>query len=590
MGPAKVESFPYQDAACVATSDYTFFDAIDKPSLKNILTPKHPWVITCMGTYLQDLGLRDSGGLEILMGDMILQANKLGIPFIGLTLAYPYRSKPRLDENFYQIDTPEFSTPKNRGMVEIGKTKIRANGDVVDLDVYKAGDFPLYGLYEPGLGSLYSGTPSCDHRMYQQAVLGFGGYQVIKDKGVSPAIWHLNESSATFMPMAVFDGYFQRGNFLRDAERLTRENTILTNHTLVSAAVGCLSKKQYDDYVAKNLSSKTVELRLRQIMARQKDVCNLSVYSTTLAGRSNGVSKLHASLADGQFMRADGTPVKFDPVTNGVFMGRWIHPDLLNLYRNNQLIDKFDLPTENYAGKINHLSSGELMAIKDQVRSELIDHLRGRVDQYGQQIDNIPNDAKLACWTKRFVGYKRPGMLFEDVGELKDILDQENIHILLSGKTHPEDGPSKLELQRILRLVDQDEGLRQRVHYIQDYDEDLARKLVSGVDIWFNTPEVGKEACGTSWMKAVGNLAILISTEDGGVADAPSKFYLKINYGSYQDEVGSLYQQFREATRIIGNDGIKGWFVKNQLVGFLPIISGGRMWKDYLNFAYPRMN
>lgn len=590
MGLVELQAYPYQEAfeTVTAPGGGTFFDAINMPGAKEIVTPDRPWVLVSMGAYLQHLGLRDSGGLEILMGDMILQAKRIGVPLVGLTLIYPQRNRALLDKNFFQEDIPEYSSPEERGYEQVGKTTIKANGDIVGLNVYKVGDFPIYGLSEPGLGPLYAGTTDSDHRMYQQAVLGFGGFQALRGLGLDPSVWHLNESSAVFASIPLLDDYCMQGQSVERAFESARTKTILTNHTLVAAAVGSMSKKQSQDYVFKNIASGEFRHTLQDQIGCRGDDCNLSVISTSVAGRSNGVSKLHAGLTSGQFIRLDGTSVQFDPVTNGIFMGRWIDPKLLSLYRSGALT-VFDLPTGNYQSEINRLHSEELIEIKNQAKQKLRISLRERLDQYGEPVTNISEDAILVCWAKRFAGYKRPGMIFEDLNQLKEILLDKNIHILMSGKAHYEDTPGKLEIQRIMRLVDGDEVLKQRVHFIQEYDEELARHLAAGVDIWFNTPEVGKEACGTSFMKAGGNLAIIISTEDGGVADMDSKYYLKIDQGDYATEVRSLYQRFREATEILKNDGLKGWFMKNQLTGLLPIIAGGRMWRDYFYLKFPHL-
>lgn len=590
MGLVELQAHPYKEAFETITTPggETFFDAINMPRLKEVVTPKHPWALVSMGAYLQELGLRDSGGLEILMGDMILQAKRLGIPLVGLTLIYPQRNKAMLDDNFYQQDIPEYASPEERNYEQVGKTTIKANGDVVNLGIYKVGDFPIYGLSEPGLGPIYAGTTDSDHRMYQQAVLGFGGFQALKELGLDPSVWHLNESSAVFASIPMLDDYCTQGQSVDEAFESARAKTILTNHTLVAAAVGSISRRQSQDYVFNNIVSEELRHTLQEQIGCQGDSCNLSVMSTSLVGKSNGVSKLHAELASGRFIRFDGTPVQFDPITNSIFMGRWVDPRLLALYRRGAVTD-FDLPTGNYQREINRLDSEELIEIKNQARRELRISLRERLNQYGEPIVNISDDAILVCWAKRFAGYKRPGMIFEDLTQLKEIFQDNNVHVLMSGKAHSEDISSKLEIQRIMRLVDGDEVLRRRVHFVQDYDEKLARYLVAGVDIWFNTPEIGKEACGTSWMKAVGNLAMLISTEDGGVADMGNEYYLRIDEGDYATEVRSLYQRFREAMQILENKGLKGYLMKKQLMGSLPIIAGGRMWKDYIYLVYPHL-
>ena len=128
--------------------------------------------------------------------------------------------------------------------------------------------------------------------------------------------------------------------------------------------------------------------------------------------------------------------------------------------------------------------------------------------------------------------------------------------------------------------------LRERVHYIQDYDEELGFALAAGSDIAINNPIVGLEACGTSFMKDIANLKVLISTADGGVADLSPIACLEIVGASYEAEVRSLYEQMLRAARIVKNDTWYEGQVHRQLSGYLPVISGARMMKDYLQLVF----
>jgi len=145
----------------------------------------------------------------------------------------------------------------------------------------------------------------------------------------------------------------------------------------------------------------------------------------------------------------------------------------------------------------------------------------------------------------------------------------------------------KDELKRILHRINDYPALRERVHFVQDYDEELAEHLVTGADIWINTPEVGKEACGTSGWKAFGALCLGVSTMDGGLADIYPPVYRVVKGVDYQDEVDSLYFNLSEAAAEVNNPFKRFQRAKAQLAAYLEIISGGRMLKDYLNFAFP---
>ena len=143
------------------------------------------------------------------------------------------------------------------------------------------------------------------------------------------------------------------------------------------------------------------------------------------------------------------------------------------------------------------------------------------------------------------------------------------------------------KLYHVLEIVRKDEYLCDHVHYIADYDEELAFALSVGSNVAINIPIVGLEACGTSWMKDVANLNLLISTHDGGVADASIKSYLNVSGQDDHEELNSLLQRMEEAIEIWGNDFDLEYNIKVQLKNFLPVISGTRMMKNYLDYLFP---
>ncbi|RYC76484.1 Glycogen phosphorylase [Candidatus Nanosynsacchari sp. TM7_G1_3_12Alb] len=143
------------------------------------------------------------------------------------------------------------------------------------------------------------------------------------------------------------------------------------------------------------------------------------------------------------------------------------------------------------------------------------------------------------------------------------------------------------QLLTILKLVDSDPALRERVHYIQDYDETLGRALAIGSDVAINVPIIGLEACGTSWEKDIANLKLLISTSDGGVADIKPIACLEVSGVSSEDETTSLYANMRRAAQIVASNELLMQYIHRQLTAYLPIISGARMLKDYLKFLFP---
>lgn len=325
----------------------------------------------------------------------------------------------------------------------------------------------------------------------------------------------------------------------------------------------------------------------------------LSTLAFDLSAKKNGVSRIHAREASKAYKDYDGNAVPFEAVTNGIAIDRWGSKYVLDIYRKYQVIDKFDLPTENYIENLDLVKEAELAIGKDNSKHKLRKHLLQRKDQYGNPVV-IPEDAKISNWRRRIANYKRPGMIFTYPKILADILEGENMHHIMAGNVHPDDKQMKWKLERILRIIDGNEILRKRVHFIQDYDEALGKALAQGADISINTPIVGMEACGTSGMKDMLNNVIVISTEDGWLADPtikarsegqpiPKPSYLQIIGKNKDEEVHSVCANLRLGSQIKdGRAGISwGEHVKRQLKTYFPIISGARMEKDYINLGLP---
>jgi len=293
-------------------------------------------------------------------------------------------------------------------------------------------------------------------------------------------------------------------------------------------------------------------------------------------------------------------------VTNGICLERWVIPELLKYYREKGIIDEFGMPQDGFVGHIERLSSLRLEEIKKTGRLELRETLLQRKDQYDNPV-KIPIGSKIFGFRKRFASYKRPEMIYSRPDELSRILADNDIYFIMAGNAHPSDTNMTSLLKRILSTIDANEILKDRVHFIQDYDESLSRAMAHGVDVSINNPQVigndgqriSTEACGTSWMKDLINNTMLIFTCDGGLADLEigddatlndsfSALYFIIKGKTYEEEVSSLYFQMCEAARIIDDSHKKTELWKKQLSAFLPIICGSRMIADYLNLAFPK--
>jgi starch phosphorylase len=177
-------------------------------------------------------------------------------------------------------------------------------------------------------------------------------------------------------------------------------------------------------------------------------------------------------------------------------------------------------------------------------------------------------------------------MPFENIDRAAEILEKYNIQYFLAGRVHEGDYRMADKLKKLLTAIDNNPILKKRVHYLPDYDEELGRALSVGANASINTPIVGLEACGTSWMKDVINMGILISTHDGGVADCSSDSYINVSGSNEQEEVKSLYEGMEKSAMAWRSDFDLEDIIKTELKAYLPVISGTRMLRDYLDLLF----
>ena len=562
-----------------------FYDIIERSSLTHQLSESRPYIYWTMEIYDKDNGIKGGGGLGVLAADTRRVAEKLDVPFVVVTPFYRSESHQKIT-NLTQEEFSETVSPQDYGFEYIDEVSISSRGfPDASLSIFKKvlGSTQFVTISEPNFGQLYEGEGSGDHRLYQEVALGFGGYKALKLLGIKPAVIQLNETATIFAALARLDELCANGMNLYEAIVYVRKHTLYTNHTLLQAAEPEFHRSQFEKLVLPNIKSNAMRCWLMEQFRNDRLRPNLLAIELTEA--KNGVSKLHARVAN--FRDRNNDKVKFHAITNGIDLETWVLPEILQLYTESGIIDKFGLPTDNFHAKIDTLTASDLRAMHRAGRAALNRVLEHRKDQYNHPVQ-IPENALLFDFKRRFANYKRPYMPFTNPKALRQILVDYNAHYILAGKVHQGDTVMYQRLLEILQLVDADPILKERVHYIQDYDEELGRALAVGSNIAINVPEVGWEACGTSWEKDIANLKLLISTSDGGVADIKPIACLEVSGKNYDEEVRSLYLNMHKAARIMQNDSLLEKLTHRQLKAYLPIISGARMMKDYLHFLFPK--
>ena len=548
----------------------------DIATIANMLSPERPLLYWSMELYDKDENeIKGGGGLGILAADTRRTAQQLGIPLVVVTPFYTVESHQRLN-NFWQDEESLRVTPGPAYRKYCNTSISTLSHTVVPLDVYDRtlGSTRIIAVTEENFGELYPGSNSSDHRLYQEVALGFGGYKALRMEGIEALYMQLNEAPTVFAAIARLDDLVRGGQNFSDALKTLRSQLLYTNHTLVPAVEGEFTLAQFEHFAYPNILSYEIKQWINS-MFNTENKLKLSLLAIELAGKKSGVSKLHARVSD--FYDNNGQKVHFDAVTNGISR-KWILPKIEHFYHTSGILNKADLPVDDYQARLNSLDMHTVRALRQAGRAHLDHVLAKRKNQYGTTT-TIPHDAIIFDFKRRFASYKRPDLLFTDIARLANILQSHNAHLILTGKPHPNDEPMKHELQRMLTLAHHHPVLRERVHYLQDYDEEIGQALAFGADCALNVPVVGEEACGTSWMKDIANLKLLVSTPDGGVADVQPIACLEV---SGENESESLYYNMEQAAAILRNDAAYKRELVRSLGAYLPVISGPRMMAKYL--------
>jgi starch phosphorylase len=555
---------------------------VDISSVGETITRQKPVLYVTMEIYdKQDLDIKGGGGLGVLAADTRRVAEDLGAPLVVVTPFYPVESHQELQPGrFYQVERHEPAHP-DKLYRRLGGVAVRTTVDSeVPLDIYgrTLGSTRVIAVTEPHFNELYPGSNSGDHRLYQEMALGFAGYEAVKNEGLDPAFIQLNEAPTVFAAIAMLDDLCTQGMAFDEAFETVKTKLLYTNHTLVQAVEGEFNKGQFVHMIRPNIANQEVWEWVESHFSEGDGggQLRLSLLAIELAGVKSGVSELHARESSKNFRDFQGEPVHFEAVTNGI-SDKWVMREAIELLEKIGARDEYGLPTRDYADRLEDLPIDRIREIRKLGRQEMNRVLATRKDQYGNPVF-IPEAATAFDFKRRFAEYKRPDMIFSDPERLAALLEQHDMHFLLTGKPHPSDEPMKRELTRLLYMIDSSDTLRERVHYIQDYDEPIGRALSVGADFAINVPRVGEEACGTSFMKDMANFKVLVSTVDGGVADADPASCIIVEDGNAQ----SLYEGIDRAARIVADD--EALLAQNirQLQAYLPVISGARMLGDYM--------
>ncbi|MSR28702.1 MAG: alpha-glucan family phosphorylase [Phycisphaerales bacterium] len=503
--------------------------------------------------FCSEFGLHESiqqyaGGLGILAGDHLKSASDLGVPLVGVGLAYRhgYYIQNLHRDGSTQVLYPEYDFHR-WGLEDlhvsiacpIGARLVTAR--ILRLQV---GRVPLY-LLDTNLKAnspddrrltegLYKGEPAL--RLRQQVLLGVGGMLALKALGERVSVLHLNEGHAAFAALQRAVDIHASGGVFGDAVGAVRRSTVFTTHTPVPAGHDRYDHAMVADALegviarAGISASELADLGRVRAGDSTESFC-MTVLAMRLAQRVNGVSSLHGEVSREMWRElygADGHSVPIGSITNGVHTKTWIDPDAAHFWREEiGLRLSKQAPTASGWRRAESADPRRFWAMRTRLRNRLVHFVRDRMALQRKRRGEgqaavaatyslFDENALTIGFARRFATYKRAPLLFHDADRLARILSDQRrpVQIVFAGKAHPRDEAGQAFARRIFELSREGRFVG-RVAFLEEYDMHVGRMLVSGCDVWLNTPTRPYEASGTSGMKPPLHGGLNLSILDG---------------------------------------------------------------------------
>ncbi|MEK7773455.1 MAG: alpha-glucan family phosphorylase [Deltaproteobacteria bacterium] len=542
-----------------------------------------------------------SGGLGVLAGDTIKSAADLHLPVVAVTLIHRkgyFRQK--LDEKGAQTEFPEEWNPAEQMDLLPQKIHVNIEGREVAVQawVYKISckvtrwNVPIFFLDTDVPENTPEDRKITDHlyggddryRFKQEAVLGIGGVRMLRALGFRIKKFHMNEGHASLLTLELLSRHKRDIEAVWD-ERATwdvekvKDLCVFTTHTPVEAGH---DKFAYD--LVKGVLGDYFPIEVLKDLGG-KDKLNLTLLAMNLSQYINGVAKKHGEVSKALF-----PGYEIQAITNGVHTFTWTCESYAKLY------DKYFPGWANEPElfvRIGKIPDAELWDAHMEAKKKLIDHVNGLTGA-GMNYDTLT-----LGFARRATAYKRANLLFWDAGRLSRI-GKGKLQIIYAGKAHPRDGDGKRNIEEIFRRA---EELKAdiKIVYLENYNMELALRLVSGVDVWLNTPMRPREASGTSGMKAAHNGVLNFSVLDGwwieghiegytgwSIGPAPTESTLALT--SDETDAEDLYQKLEHQVIPKYYEGRHIWIrmMQNAIGKNAYYFNSHRMMRRYVTEAYIR--
>ena len=514
----------------------------------------------CVAYFSLEYGIHESiriysGGLGVLAGDHLKAASDMGLPLVAVGLMYRdgyfqqyLNSDGWQQESYHDIQIHQLPLVKAGGDTSQVRVDIPLPSGTLHAIVWRMeiGRIPLFLLdtnipenppdFRSISGKLYGGGR--ETRLRQELLLGIGGFKALHALGYSPCVCHMNEGHAAFLSLSRISHISRTQEVdLETAREIVHRTNVFTTHTPVPAGNETFSLDLAKPYLA------AIELEVGiprdQIIAwGQSDDGNaptelsMTILGLKTAQYANGVSELHGQVSRRMWRHLwpshteDEVPIKH--ITNGIHVASWISDDNAALFdRNLGPGWKLHPASSEILSRVMQIPDEELWRAHELGRSRMIRVARDLLEQQLQTRNasraelaaaksSLDYDTLTVGFARRFATYKRGALLLKDMGRFEALLSNEDrpIQFVFAGKAHPEDEHGKEFIRQIVEFAHK-ANTRHRIMFIENYNINVARSLVQGVDVWLNTPRRPMEASGTSGMKAAANGVINLSILDG---------------------------------------------------------------------------
>ena len=491
-----------------------------------------------------------SGGLGTLSGDHLKSASDLGVPLVGIGLAYCYGYfRQYINHDFRQAELYElndFESMPMRLVLDDDYKPVKISIDLPGRKVYAqiwqiiVGRVNLYMLdtfvdendvEDKRITDILYGGES-EKRILQEMLLGIGGIRALEALGIESKCCHINEGHSAFLSFERIKNLIEKkGLNFKEAKDILYYSNIFTTHTPVPAGIDIfprwLMEKYFRNYSETELKIGFDELFKEGSLAGypvDNEHFNMACLAINNSNFVNGVSKLHGKIARKMWAIPQNRS-QIISITNGVHTKTYLSNESEKLYRKHFGDGWISIPT--IWEEISEIPDNEMWKTREKNRKNLVNFVRERAieriryfkenEEDIQDVQNLLDEKVLTIgFARRFATYKRGNLIFRNIERLTKILcnEQHKVQFIFSGKAHPKDEGGKNFISEILHYSNS-EIFRNKIVFLDNYDVDVAKQMVSGCDVWLNNPRRPLEASGTSGMKVVANGGINFSILDG---------------------------------------------------------------------------